>query len=89
MREPEATTVYEARERQVVRRLEIEGDDPVAFAVLDLDGDGDDDLVTGGDELRVWINLQGRDLREAGDSPYLLDSPVVALVAGNLDERGP
>jgi hypothetical protein len=85
----EATTVYELRGQELVPRLEIAGSDPAALAALDLDGDGDDDLVTGGDELRVWINLRDGDFREAGESPYLLDSPVSIVVAGNLDERGP
>ncbi len=89
VRESETTTVFEYRGREVVRRLEIDGSDPVAFAALDLDADGDDDLVTGGEELRIWINLQAGSFREAGESPYLLDSRVAALVAGSLDERGP
>lgn len=60
--------------------------EPAAVAVLDLDGDGDDDLATGGEDLRLWINVQGEGFREAGESPYLLEAPVVALVTGSLDE---
>jgi hypothetical protein len=67
-------------------RLATGGEFPVAFAALDLDGDGDDDLVTGGKDLRVWINVRGA-FREAGESPYVLDTPVVALLSGNLDDR--
>ena len=59
---------------------------PTAVAVLDLDGDGDDDLATGGEDLRLWINVRGEGFREAGESPYLLEAPVVALVTGSLDE---
>jgi hypothetical protein len=62
--------------------------EPGAIEVLDLDGDGDDDLATGAKELRLWINVRGREIREAGESPYPLDSPVVAMTSGNLDERG-
>jgi len=85
----ETTTVWELRDGEAARRLQIDGSDPVAFAALDLDGDGDDDLVTGGDEIRIWIQLEVGDFREAGESPYLLDSRAVALLAGSLDERGP
>lgn len=60
--------------------------EPAAVCALDLDGDGDDDLATGGGELRLWINVRGRDFREAGDSPYPLEARVVALAAGRLDE---
>jgi hypothetical protein len=59
---------------------------PVAMAVLDLDGDGDDDLVTGGEDLRLWINIRGGEFREAGESPYLLEAPIVALASGSLDD---
>lgn len=60
--------------------------EPAAVCALDLDGDGDDDLATGGGELRLWINVRGGDFREAGDSPYPLEARVVALAAGRLDE---
>jgi len=60
--------------------------EPAAVCALDLDGDGDDDLATGGEELRLWINVRGRDFREAGESPYPLEARVVALAAGRLDE---
>jgi hypothetical protein len=62
---------------------------PTDLCALDVDNDGDDDLVTGGDLLRVWINVQGRGFREAGESPYFLDARVLALVSGSLDERSP
>jgi hypothetical protein len=89
VRGSESTQVYEVRGPALVRRLEIVGSDPTAFAALDLDADDDDDLVTGGDELRIWLQLRTGDFREAGESPYPLDSRVAALVAANLDERGP
>ncbi|MGH2571395.1 MAG: FG-GAP repeat domain-containing protein [bacterium] len=89
VRGPESTQVYEVRGRALVHRLEVVGSDPMAFAALDLDADGDDDLVTGGDELRIWLQMRTGDFREAGESPYPLDSRVAALVAANLDERGP
>jgi hypothetical protein len=60
--------------------------EPAAVVALDLDGDGDDDLAAGGEELRLWINVRGADFREAGESPYLLEARVVALAAGRLDE---
>jgi hypothetical protein len=62
---------------------------PKAMVALDLDGDGDDDLATAADDLRLWINLGGRSFREAGESPYLLETPAVALASGSLDERVP
>jgi hypothetical protein len=62
---------------------------PDGVAVLDLDGDGDDDLATAAEDLRLWINLGGRGFREAGESPYLLETKVVALASGSLDERLP
>lgn len=88
LREGAASVLYGVRERDGIRRMgSLEGV-PGSVAALDLDGDGDDDLVTGGGDLRLWINVRGREFREAGESPYLLDASVVALVAGNLDERG-
>ena len=71
----------------MLRRLGHLESVPTATAVADSDGDGDDDLVTGGEELRAWINIRGEGFREASESPYRLEAPVVALVAGNLDER--
>ncbi len=62
---------------------------PRAMALVDLDADGDDDLIAAGDELRLWINVRGESFHEAGESPYLLDTPVVTLLAGELDERRP
>lgn len=62
---------------------------PLGVAALDLDGDGDDDLATAADDLRLWINLGGRGFREAGESPYVLEIPVIALASGSLDERLP
>ncbi len=62
---------------------------PGAVAALDLDGDGDDDLATAAEDLRLWINLGGRGFREAGESPYVLETPVIALASGSLDERLP
>jgi hypothetical protein len=62
---------------------------PEAIVALDLDGDGDDDLATAADDLRLWINVGGADFREAGESPYLLEHPVIALSSGSLDERIP
>ncbi len=62
---------------------------PAALVAVDLDGDGDDDLVTAGKELRLWINIRGESFREAGESPYRLESAAVALLAGDLDEKGP
>jgi hypothetical protein len=62
---------------------------PQSMVALDLDADGDDDLATAADDLRLWINLGGRGFREAGESPYLLETPAVALTSGSLDERVP
>ena len=62
---------------------------PDGVAALDLDGDGDDDLATAAEDLRLWINLGGRGFREAGESPYILETPVIALASGSLDERLP
>jgi len=62
---------------------------PRAMALVDLDGDGDDDLVTAGEDLRLWINVRGESFFEAGESPYRIGAPVVALFAGDLDERNP
>lgn len=62
---------------------------PQAMVALDLDADGDDDLATAADELRLWINLGGRGFREAGESPYLLEIPAIGLASGSLDERVP
>jgi hypothetical protein len=88
VRDGARSALYGVRERDGLRRMgSLEGV-PGSVGVLDLDGDGDDDLVTGGADLRLWINVRGADFREAGESPYLLETPVVALVAGNLDERG-
>ncbi|HMB68569.1 MAG TPA: VCBS repeat-containing protein [bacterium] len=88
VREGARSVLYGVRERDGVRKMgSLEGV-PGTVGTLDLDGDGDDDLVTGGADLRLWINVRGTDFREAGESPYLLDASVVALVAGNLDERG-
>ena len=73
----------------VPRRVGWIDEAPRAVAALDLDGDGDDDLATAADDLRLWINVGGSQFREAGESPYLLESPVVALESGSLDERVP
>jgi hypothetical protein len=62
---------------------------PRTMALMDLDADGDDDVIAAGDELRLWINVRGETFHEAGESPYLLDAPVVTLLAGDLDERRP
>jgi hypothetical protein len=70
------------------RRLLTLEDAPTALVAVDLDGDGDDDLVTADSELRLWINIRGEHFREAGESPYRLDSAAVSLLAGDLDERG-
>ena len=79
--------MYGVREDGSVHRLAALEKVPADLAVLDLDDDGDDDVVTGGEELRAWINVQGRSLREAGESPYRLEAPIVALASGSLDER--
>jgi hypothetical protein len=88
VREGSRSGLYGVRERDGLRKMGSLDGVPGTVGVLDLDGDGDDDLVTGGADLRLWINVRGTDFREAGESPYLLESPVAALVAGNLDERG-
>lgn len=88
VREGASSVLYGVRERDGIRRMGFLEGVPGAVGVLDLDGDGDDDLVTGGGDLRLWINVRGEEFREAGESPYLLETSVVALVAGNLDERG-
>ena len=62
---------------------------PRAMALVDLDADGDDDLVTAGEDLRLWINVRGESFFEAGESPYRIGAPVVALFAEDLDERKP
>jgi hypothetical protein len=59
-----------------------------AFAACDLDGDGDDDLLAAGEDLRLWMNVRGA-FREAGESPYRLETPILALLPGSLDERTP
>jgi hypothetical protein len=81
--------LFGIREGEPARLLGEVDRAPSAFAVMDLDGDGDDDLVTGGEDLRLWINVQGEAFREAGESPYLLEQPVTALAGGSLDERRP
>jgi hypothetical protein len=86
--EGSGAALYGIREGKGLKRVGFLGQEPEAIGVLDLDADGDDDLVTGGRDLRLWINVRGTGFREAGESPYRLDAPVVALVAGNLDERG-
>lgn len=83
------TTLFGIREGEPARLLGELDKAPNAFAVMDLDGDGDDDLVTGGEDLKLWINVQGEAFREAGESPYLLEQPVTALASGSLDERRP
>jgi hypothetical protein len=62
---------------------------PRAMALVDLDADGDDDLITAGEDLRLWINVRGESFFEAGESPYRIGAPVVALFAEDLDERKP
>jgi hypothetical protein len=63
--------------------------EPRTLALLNLDGDGDDDLVTAGEDLRLWINVRGESFFEAGESPYRIRAPIVALLAEDLDERNP
>jgi hypothetical protein len=77
------------REGEAPRKLAELSRAPRAIALVDLDADGDDDVVAAGDELRLWINVRGETFHEAGESPYLLDAPVVTLLAGELDERRP
>ncbi|MEZ5063095.1 MAG: VCBS repeat-containing protein [bacterium] len=79
--------LIEVRETgEVLRRGTLEKA-PEVLGAIDLDGDGDDDLVTGGEDLRLWINVRGDQFREAGESPYLTDAPIVAIASGSLDER--
>ena len=89
VREGDGVGLWELRDASDPVRLgEIE-EEPQAFAVLDLDGDGDDDLATAGRDLRLWILVRGVGFREAGESPYLLEDPALALLTGSLDEREP
>jgi hypothetical protein len=62
---------------------------PRTMALVDLDADGDDDVIAAGEDLRLWINVRGERFLEAGESPYLLEVPVVALVSGEIDGRKP
>jgi hypothetical protein len=62
---------------------------PRTMALMDLDADGDDDVIAAGEDLRLWINVRGERFLEAGESPYLLEVPVVALVSGEIDGRKP
>jgi hypothetical protein len=88
VREGRGAAIYRLGEGEAARRL-VTLDTPTAdLAFLDLDADTDDDLVTAEEELRVWINVLG-EFREAGDSPYVLEAPVLALIAGSLDEKTP
>ena len=89
VRDGAGAALFGIRDGQPLVRLGALDAPPTATAVLDLDGDGDDDLVTGGDDVRLWINVRGEAFREAGESPYLLEEPVTALASGSLDERRP
>lgn len=82
-------TLLEIREGAPPRRMGTLNAAPTAIVLTDLDADGDDDLVTAGDDLRLWMNVRGEHFLEAGESPYLLETPAVSLVAGDLDERQP
>ena len=44
--------------------------------------------LVAGEDLRLWMNVRGA-LREAGESPYRLEVPLVALLPGTLDEKIP
>lgn len=85
--EEEGAAIFEFPPQGTPRRRGTVDQVPEVLAAVDLDGDEDDDLVTGGSDLRLWINVQGGEFREAGESPYLLEFPAVALTAGSLDER--
>ncbi len=89
VRHDDGAALLAMREGEAPRRLAILPAAPRAMAMADLDGDGDDDLVAAGSDLRLWINVGGESFHEAGESPYLLDAPVVGLVTGDLDEREP
>lgn len=89
VRHEEGAALLGLKEGGAPRRLAILDQAPEAMALADLDGDGDDDLIAAGKDLRLWINVKGESFHEAGESPYLLDAPVVALVPGDLDERNP
>ncbi len=81
--------LLEMIEGQAPRKLASLPRAPRSIVLVDLDADGDDDVVAAGDELRLWINVRGEAFHEAGESPYLLEAPVVMLLAGDLDERRP
>jgi hypothetical protein len=89
VREGRGADLIAIGEDDVPRRVGWIDEAPDAVAPLDLDGDGDDDLATAADDLRLWINVGGTEFREAGESPYLLESPGIALASGSLDERAP
>jgi hypothetical protein len=89
VREGQGTTLYEVKKGQPPHRLVAFDTPPIDLVALDLDADGDDDLVTAAEELRIWINVQGGSFHEAGESPYPLETPIVALVAGSFDEKAP